>query len=211
MSLAKTFAWVVLIPALPLSSPTLAAMDAPAEEVNPGEPIQLELPFPCGERRTVSQAHGTFSHIGTDFWAWDFRADEGTLILAARDGVVRLTRSDSTRGGCGRSFGPDANYVIIDHPDGLQTQYLHFSRVFVHEGQAVKAGTVLGEVGHTGFSCGPHLHFQLQRKGDGWVGQSVPAVFRSIGDPEVNQDVVSRNCQPAAPPETSTVQATTRP
>jgi len=159
------------------------------------ESSELEVPFACGARIVVSQGHKTFSHVGTDTWAWDFRVAEGTKVMAAHDGVVRLLRSDSVRGGCDRAYGPDANYVILSREDGLETQYLHFSRIFVRLGQSVRAGESLGEVGHTGFSCGSHLHFQLQRtKPAVWAGQSVPARFRAAGDPGVDEEIVSANC-----------------
>ncbi len=177
---------------LPLAGPEAAELAQPAT------PVDLEVPFACGAKVVVSQAHGTFSHVGTDRWAWDFRVPEGTPVLAAHDGVVRMVRSESVRGGCDRSFGPDANYVILSNGKGLETQYLHFSKVFVTLGQRVTKGQVLGEVGRTGFSCGSHLHFQLQRESPAWAGQSVPARFRGIGDPEVNVEVVSGNC-PAEP------------
>lgn len=181
--------------AIPAADRAPATPPAEAAAARRAEPMELEVPFACGSRIVISQAHNTFSHVGTDTWAWDFRVPVGTPVLAARDGVVRLVRSDSVRGGCDRSFGPDANYVILAHGDGLETQYLHFSKVFVQLGQKVRAGTALGEVGETGFSCGSHLHFQLQRtKPQVWAGQSVPARFRAIGDPEVEQVVTSGNC-----------------
>lgn len=182
--------------------------NVPGEE-HTGGGMDLEIPFACGSRVVVSQAHGTFSHVGTDRWAWDFRVPEGMPVMAARDGVVRMTRSDSVRGGCDRSFGPDANYVILQHENGLETQYLHFSKVFVQVGQAVKAGTVIGEVGRTGFSCGSHLHFQLQQSREGaWANQSVPARFKGLGDPAAEQEVVSANCNgPSAPRESLQAEA----
>lgn len=197
--------WTLAIPA---GDPAPAARSSDAAPARRIERMELEVPFTCGSHIVVSQAHHTFSHVGTDTWAWDFRVPEGTPVLAARDGVVRLVRSDSVRGGCDRSFGPDANYVILAHEDGLETQYLHFSKIFVRLGQKVRAGTPLGEIGRTGFSCGSHLHFQLQRtKAEVWAGQSVPARFREIGDPAVDQEIVSGNC-PVAPQETLQAAAT---
>jgi murein DD-endopeptidase MepM/ murein hydrolase activator NlpD len=184
-----------------------AGIDTPIEgptalpTVRRALPVELEVPFACGSRVLISQGHNTFSHTGSDAWAWDFQVPEGTQVLAARDGTVRLVRSDSGRGGCDRSFGPDANYVVLSHENGLETQYLHFSRVFVRLGQPVRSGAVIGEVGRTGFSCGAHLHFQLQRAREAvWAGQSVPASFRGIGDPGADEEVVSGNC-PVVPAE----------
>ncbi len=192
--------WLTLALPAQVRAPVVVPPEGAA--VERAEPMELEVPFGCGSRIVISQAHNTFSHVGTDAWAWDFRVPVGTPVLAARDGVVRLVRSDSVRGGCDRSFGPDANYVVLEHEGGLETQYLHFSKVFVHLGQQVRAGTPLGEVGQTGFSCGAHLHFQLQRAKEGvWAGQSVPARFRAIGDPAVDQEVVSGNCPGSQPRE----------
>ncbi|MBI5546108.1 MAG: M23 family metallopeptidase [Deltaproteobacteria bacterium] len=191
----------------PGTSLPIAGPDA-AQQAERTAPRDLEVPFACGAKVVISQAHGTFSHLGTDRWAWDFRVPEGTPVLAAHDGVVRMVRSDSVRGGCDRAYGPDANYVILSRGDGFETQYLHFSKVFVGEGQRVRAGELLGEVGRTGFSCGSHLHFQLQREGRAWAGQSVVARFRDIGDPEAEQAVVSGNCPM---PEPATLQAEAAP
>jgi len=159
-------------------------------------PFELEVPFECGTRAYVSQGHGGFSHVGIDRWSWDFRMPEGTPVVAARSGVVRLARGDSTVGGCDRKLGRNANYVIISHEQGLETQYLHLSKVFVEPGQKVAAGEAIGEVGNTGFSCGAHLHFQLQEARPGWANPSVPARFRTWGDPDVRQTIVSQNCAP---------------
>lgn len=163
----------------------------PAELMEPTG-IELELPFPYGIEVEVSQAHGTFSHVERDHWGWDFRAPEGAPVVAAHDGVVRLARGDSTQGGCFREAGPWANYVILSHESGYETQYLHFSKVFVRPGQRVKAGEAIGAVGSTGFSCGSHLHFQLQKSGSHWANQSVPATFRVHGDPKAKTVVVSQ-------------------
>ncbi len=182
---------------LVLTSATPAFATAPVllpdQHADPG--FELEVPFECGSRVVVSQSHGTFSHVGLDTWAWDFRVPVGTPVHAARSGTVRSVRADSTRGGCDRSFGPDANYVIISHENGLETQYLHLDTVHVRAGQTVQAGEQIGTVGKTGWVCGPHRHFQLQKTNPSrWANQSVPARFRGVGDPKVNQLVKSENC-----------------
>lgn len=187
---------------LVLSTATPAVATAPvtphSDRFDPG--FELELPFQCGAQVVVSQSHGTFSHVGLDTWAWDFRVPVGTPVHAARFGTVRAVRADSTRGGCDRSFGPDANYVIIAHENGLETQYLHLDTVTVEVGQKVEAGELIGTVGKTGWVCGPHLHFQLQRTNPNrWANQSVPARFRRVGDPVVNQLVTSENCPAERP------------
>lgn len=158
--------------------------------------LSLALPFECRSRVVVSQGHGVYSHVRNERFAWDFRTREGTPVLAAAGGVVRLARGDSVRGKCDRALGPEANYVIVSHGDGLETQYLHLSRVFVKAGDRTATGDVIGEVGATGFACGPHLHFQVQRAiSAGWANLSVPARFREAGDPAEGQVVVSDNCR----------------
>ena len=52
-------------------------------------------------------------------------------------------------------------YIVIDHGEGLFSCYGHLSATFVHEDNWIEAGQVIGEVGNTGISTGPHLHFEL--------------------------------------------------
>jgi murein DD-endopeptidase MepM/ murein hydrolase activator NlpD len=85
----------------------------------------------------------------------DFRAGYGTPILAATDGQVA---GAGWAGGYGRQ-------VRIDHPGGLATTYSHMSRIAAQPGQMVRQGQVIGYVGSTGFSTGPHLHYELYRGG----------------------------------------------
>ena len=93
---------------------------------------------------------GTDFHMGNDL-----AAAQGTPVLAAADGVVRIA-------GRHASYG---NYLRILHKDGDETLYAHMQYLFVHAGTPVKAGRVLGTVGQTGNATGPHLHFELLHKG----------------------------------------------
>lgn len=86
----------------------------------------------------------------------DFRAPTGAPILAAGAGTVV---NAGWNGGYGRM-------VEIDHGRGLTTRYAHMSRIAVQEGDRVEKGAVLGRVGSTGRSTGPHLHFEVRRSGD---------------------------------------------
>lgn len=85
----------------------------------------------------------------------DIAAPYGTRIRAAGPGVVIST---GWRGGYG-------NTVIIDHGGGVSTLYGHCSRVFAKSGQKVSAGTPIAAVGSTGYSTGPHLHFEVRVNG----------------------------------------------
>jgi len=85
----------------------------------------------------------------------DFGAGAGTPIRAGRDGLVLWA---GPRGGYG-------NLVVLDHGNGLATLYAHQSSIDVTIGQRVKTGAVVGRVGSTGFSTGPHLHFETRELG----------------------------------------------
>jgi murein DD-endopeptidase MepM/ murein hydrolase activator NlpD len=81
----------------------------------------------------------------------DYGAPMGSPIVAATAGTVNFA---GWHGGHG-------NYVQIRHAGGLGTGYAHMSRIKVRSGQAVTAGQVIGYVGSTGISTGPHLHFEV--------------------------------------------------
>ena len=152
----------------------------------------------------VSQVHNVGSHTGNDSWAWDFRMPEGTPVVAALDGVVRLARGDSDEGGCDPAMARKANYVVIESAGALETQYLHFSAVRVAPGQHVRRGELLGYSGKTGWACGAHLHFKVATPvSAGWNNPSVEARLQGYGDPSLEAWVSSPPCtagdvQPAA-------------
>jgi len=95
-------------------------------------------------------------------WRWgrfhhgiDIGAPQGRSIVASRAGRVTFS---GWNGGYG-------NTVIIDHGDGVTTLYAHASRLLVSRGTWVEAGQVIARVGSTGFSTGPHLHFEVRVNG----------------------------------------------
>ncbi len=88
--------------------------------------------------------------------AIDIGAAIGTAILAADDGYV------SFAGWTDIGYG---YLIVIDHANGYQTYYAHLSNIFVTEGSPVKAGDVIGAMGSTGNSTGPHLHFEIRYNG----------------------------------------------
>lgn len=83
----------------------------------------------------------------------DLALRTGDDVRAAFDGKVRIRGYE--RGGYG-------NYIVIRHPNGLETVYGHMSRCIAKEGQIVRAGEVIGKGGSTGRSTGPHLHFETR-------------------------------------------------
>lgn len=85
----------------------------------------------------------------------DLAAPVGTPIRASAGGTVIIARSSGYNGGYG-------SYVVISHANGTQTLYAHMSRVVVVQGTTVSQGDMLGNVGSTGKSTGPHIHFEVR-------------------------------------------------
>jgi murein DD-endopeptidase MepM/ murein hydrolase activator NlpD len=86
----------------------------------------------------------------------DFTAPQGTPIYATADGVVKVA---------GFSDGGYGNHVVINHGYGYETLYGHMYRVKVKVGQSVKRGDLIGYVGSTGKSTGPHCHYEVHKNG----------------------------------------------
>ena len=98
----------------------------------------------------------------------DFTASQGTPIYATADGRVKEAGFNTS------GFG---NHVVINHGYGYETLYGHMVRVKTHEGQMVKRGEVIGYVGSTGKSTGPHCHYEVHRN-----GQPVDPVYYFYND-----------------------------
>lgn len=102
-------------------------------------------------RYGVNESIRNHTHAGLDI-----AASNGTTIYAVADGVV--TYAQFNNGGYG-------NLVKISHGNGVETYYAHCSKLYVSEGQTVKAGTAIAAVGSTGYSTGNHLHFEIRIDG----------------------------------------------
>ena len=158
----------------------LQACDAvPPDEAPPDEPTDgkgdlwnanqlVNMPFEAGTTITISQAfHGAFTHNQLGAYAVDFPVNVGTPVVAARAGRVVAIKSDSNTG-CGQeSCAPYANFIVIDHGDGTLARYYHLQQggVDVAVGDSVCRGEVIGRSGNTGWSTGPHLHFETRVDG----------------------------------------------
>ncbi|MCU0790146.1 MAG: peptidoglycan DD-metalloendopeptidase family protein [Nitratireductor sp.] len=129
----------------------------PVANPAPGSPLSS----PFGARSDPFFGHQAM-HTGLDF-----RASTGTPVYATAGGKV----IDAGRNG---GYG---KMVEIDHGNGIVTRYAHLSRISVESGQKIARGAKVGEVGSTGRSTGPHLHYEVRRH-----GQAVdPAVFLKAG------------------------------
>jgi murein DD-endopeptidase MepM/ murein hydrolase activator NlpD len=115
---------------------------------------------PEGARGTVRFQWPVLGRITQGYWyghrAIDIGAPTGSALLAADGGFV------SFAGWTDVGYG---YLVVIDHANGFATYYAHLSNIYVFEGQAVERAQVIGAVGSTGWSTGPHLHFEVRYNG----------------------------------------------
>ena len=86
----------------------------------------------------------------------DIAAPKGTSVYTTAEG--RVVRAGFQAGGYG-------NFIEVKHPNGLSSVYGHLSRIDVHTDQEMASGERIGLVGSTGYSTGPHLHFEVRRNG----------------------------------------------
>ena len=100
----------------------------------------------------------------------DIAADEGSNIVAAYNGVIKDTGWGTKKG----------NYVLMEHADGTKTLYCHCSEILVDEGTVIRAGEAIALVGSTGWSTGPHLHFEIQNK-NGWSSDPLDVLKETDG------------------------------
>ena len=117
-----------------------------------------QLMYPTIGEVTSNFGWRTHPILGTERFhsGIDFGADYGTLIYASERG--RVIYADW--------YGGYGNAVIIDHGNGMTTLYAHCSELYVKDGDPVEKGQPVAAVGSTGFSTGPHLHFELRANGE---------------------------------------------
>ncbi len=123
----------------------------------------------------------------------DFQADTGTPILAAAGGVVVTQEFHAAYG----------NMVEVDHGNQLITRYAHASKVFVKKGDLIKRGQKIAEVGTTGRSTGPHLHFEVLVQGVPQDPQKFLTAGRNLPAQQVARAVVPPQARPVPGPGTA--------
>ena len=137
-----------------------------------------QMPFPCGQQWTGSTRPGhSPSTYAID---WNRPDDDGDDVVASAPGTV-TTANKTGRTGYGR-------WVRVTHAGGETTVYAHLSSVAVSVGQVVDQGQLLGQLGTTGNSTGPHLHYE-QALGT----KTLPAAFEGVAF-KYGSTTVSKNC-----------------
>ncbi len=111
-----------------------------------GWPINGRLMDGYGHRSDPFSGEGAM-HTGVDI-----SAPMGTQVKATGDGIIVHASWNNGYGRC----------VIVDHGNGYQTWYAHLSEIEVREGQEIRQGEIVGAVGNTGRSTGPHLHYEVR-------------------------------------------------
>lgn len=142
-------------------------LDRRSERLEVLEALLLQQKFrkntlPTGSPIDAAYSSSSFGHRIDPFTGrmamhegLDFNAEIGTPIYAVASGIV-------TQAGRVPDYG---NIVKVDHGSGLETRYAHASRLLVRVGERVERGQVIAEVGNTGRSTGPHLHFEVRLNG----------------------------------------------
>ena len=125
----------------------------------PGSTATGSYTWPCPSCTYITSGYGNRIHpiFGTERWhsGIDIGAAAGATVIAADSGTVSVATYSSSYG----------NYVMIYHSNGTYTLYAHMSSIAVTAGQSVTKGDTIGYVGSTGWSTGPHLHFEIRNSG----------------------------------------------
>ena len=144
-----------------------------------------ELAWPVPGYTVISSNYGMRTHPITGVYKLhtgvDIRAPLGATFIAANDGIV-------TKASYNGAYG---NMVIIDHGGGVSTLYEHGSEILVQVGQTVKRGEPVLKVGSTGYSTGPHAHFEVRL--NGVVTNPMPYITNGLVPETQNKDSNTEN------------------
>ncbi len=119
--------------------------------------------YPISLEKVTGIQNDSIAHTGDLVHSIDFDAPEGTDVFAALDGTVVEVKDDSNVGGDDPSFEQYGNYIAILHKNGEVSEYEHllYRSAHVKVGDCVVAGQKIANVGNTGYSECPHLHFMV--------------------------------------------------
>lgn len=123
--------------------------------------------LPIDLSSVTSVQNDSLAHVGDLIHSIDYDAPEGTPVYSALDGVVISVKDNSDKGGDDPKYENDGNYIEVLHTQDEVSEYEHLRQhsAKVKVGDKVMAGEILGEVGNTGWSECPHLHFMVYPKG----------------------------------------------
>jgi murein DD-endopeptidase MepM/ murein hydrolase activator NlpD len=153
------------------------------------------LPFQAGTEYAVYQGNeGPYGHTEHVNFAFDFGLDAGTLVTAARAGVV--VKSVETFEDDNGTPGEE-NVIVLRHSDGTFGRYYHLKNMgsVVHLDQRISVGQPIGYSGNTGASAGPHLHFDVTEGCFDWGCQTIEIRFENVcgdqqhGIPRIGDEV----------------------
>jgi len=148
-------------------------------DARPDRSVAYAVPFGGSQARRLGQGpHGVLNH--KQKFAYDFGVPEGTPVLAARDGVIYSVRDGFSKGSNDPRMASRANEVVVYHPDSTFASYAHLRPgIPVRMGQEVRMGQLLGYSGSTGFSYGPHLHFEVWTRSRDGGRSTFPVRFKN--------------------------------
>lgn len=151
---------------------------------------EYKLPWKSGINLMVQC--GNFTHAAPEeLYAWDFGGVSGGAyigfpIVASRAGKVLYMVEHHPDNGTPNTDANKGNRLVIDHGDGTYALYLHLQQFSIpfENGDFVRQGEHIGNIGKSGKASGPHLHFQVQNSANSWYQQSIPITF---SDPSVSK------------------------
>lgn len=126
-------------------------LESAITKVPMGKPHNGEITSHFGTRENPFSGYGAETHFGMDF-----RGNIGDPVKSTAKGKVSLANYHGGYGNC----------IVIEHGYNLQTLYGHLSKINVKVGDEINIGQIIGEVGNTGRSTGPHLHYEVHFKGE---------------------------------------------
>jgi murein DD-endopeptidase MepM/ murein hydrolase activator NlpD len=119
--------------------------------------------LPVKEKDIEQTRYDSPAHTGKLKYSVDYMCKENTKLLAAQDGEVVWIKENSKKGGPDKKYWNDGNRVVIKHENGEYSAYEHlrYKGAKVKVGDKVKKGQLIGYSGNTGYTFGPHLHFEV--------------------------------------------------